>query len=82
MNFKKIAAVAAASALVASATVAQAGAASQLSLNAFDRASTESEGNEAVAPIVPIVGGIIAGLVILEVTEAIDIFSDDDPESP
>ncbi|WP_431470064.1 hypothetical protein [Sphingosinithalassobacter sp. LHW66-3] len=82
MAFKKIAASAAAMALMVSAGVAQATA----SANALTaRASTASEeSNEQFAEATPlfVIGGIVAVVAILEVTEAINIFGDDDPDSP
>ncbi|WP_343520912.1 hypothetical protein [Sphingomonas sp.] len=81
--FKKIALTVAASTMALSG-VAHASAAQSLSLKNVRAATATSNSNEAAGAISPlfIIGGIIGVLVILEVTGAIDIISDDDPDSP
>lgn len=84
--FKKIVLAAAASTMALSG-VAHASAAQSLSLKNV-RASTATaksgKSNQAAGSISPlfIVGGIIAVVAILEVTGAINIFGDDEPDSP
>ena len=82
MKLGKIAALAAATSMIAAAPVAQAVNASNLSLS---RASTTAgKSNKQFAEFSPlyVIGGIVATVAILEVTGAIDIFGDDEPESP
>ncbi|RYY24803.1 MAG: hypothetical protein EOP62_15905 [Sphingomonadales bacterium] len=73
--FKKFAAIAAASALVVSATAAQAGTASALSLRT---ATVTKKANKQAGPINPlfIVLGLVGAVAVAEVTGVIDVFSD------
>ena len=76
--FKKFAAAAAATALVFSATAAQAGSASALSLSNARATTKAIKSNKQAGPINPlfIVLGLVGVVAVLEVTGAIDIFSD------
>lgn len=83
--FKKIALAVAASTMAMSG-IAHASAAQSLSLkNVPVRAATDaSKSNaqaEGISPLF-IIGGIIAVVVALELTGAINIFGDDTPDSP
>lgn len=85
MAFKKLAASAAAALLIASTSAAQAATASSLSLSNAARAATASENaNEQFAEFSPlyVLGAVVVVVGILEVTEAINIFGDDEPDSP
>lgn len=73
--FKKFAAAAAATALVFS-TTAVAGPASKLSLSNARATTAAKKSNEIVASPLLIIAGIIGVVAVLEVTGAIDIFSD------
>ncbi len=82
MKLGKIAALAAATSMIAAAPVAQAVNASNLSLS---RASTTAEkSNKQIAGFSPLyaLGAVVVVVGILEVTGAINIFGDDEPESP
>ena len=83
--FKKLAVVTAASALVLASTAAQAGSASALSLHNAPaaRASTGAQQESKLLPGSPLFAilGIIGIVAVLEVTGAINIFGDDDPDS-
>ena len=81
--FKNIALAAAASTMALSG-VAHASAAQSLSLKNVRASTTVSKSNEAAGGISPllIVGGIVAIVVVLELTGAIDIIGDDNPDSP
>ena len=81
--FKKIALAAAASTMAVSG-VAHASAAQSLSIKNVRAATAAPKSDKAAASISPlfIVGGLVAVLVILEVTGAINIIGDDSPDSP
>lgn len=81
--FKKIALAAAASTMAVSGA-AHASAAQSLSLKNVRAATIAPKSNEAAGSISPlfIIGGIVAVVVALELTGAIDIIGDDDPDSP
>jgi len=85
--FKKLAATVAATALVLSATAAQAGSASALSVKnspaLSGRATTATAGESNLRRISPLyfVIGIVGIVALLEITGAINIF-DDKPDSP
>lgn len=81
--FKKIALAVAASTMALSG-VAQASTVQSLSLKNVRAATSVSKSNEAAASISPlfIIGGIIGVLVVLELTGAINIIGDDEPDSP
>lgn len=88
--YKKLAVIAAASAMVLASTAAQAGSASALSLRNSPaiqtRASTPMTGESKVIGGTAIYAliGIIGVVALLEATEVINIFGggDDDPDSP
>ena len=88
MMFKKLAVIAAASSMLLATTAAQANSASALSLRhspAVDaRASTVTEKESRLLPGGPLFAiiGIVAVVAVLEVTGAINIFGDDEPDSP
>lgn len=81
--FKKIALAVAASTMALSG-VAHASAAQSLSLKNVRAATATSKSNQAADSISPlfIIGGIVAVVVILELTGAINIIGDDNPDSP
>jgi hypothetical protein len=81
--FKKIALAMAASTMALSG-VAHASAAQSLSLKNVRAATATSKSNQAADSISPlfIIGGIVAVVVILELTGAINIIGDDNPDSP
>lgn len=81
--FKKIALTVAASTMALSG-VAHASAAQSLSLKNVRAATATSKPNQAADSISPlfIIGGIVAVVVILELTGAINIIGDDNPDSP
>lgn len=89
--FRKIAATMAATAMLLATTAAQANSAAALSLrNAPVTAKTGQvragtpvrHGNEIVASPLFIILGIVAVVGVLEITGAINIFGDDEPDSP
>jgi len=85
--FKKFATIVAASTLVLAPTIAQASSASTLSLRhaptASARASTAATEESKLLPGSPLFAiiGIVAVVALLEVTDVINIFGDDDPDS-
>ena len=88
--YKKLAVIAAASAMVFASTAAQAGSASALSLRNAPaveaRASTPAARENQLLPGVGLfaVIGVVAIVALLEATEVINIFGgdDDSPDSP
>ncbi|MDP5279489.1 hypothetical protein Q9Q95_11200 [Sphingomonas sp. DG1-23] len=86
--FKKLAVIAAASSMMLATTAAQANSASALSLRnapaAEARASTMSQKDSKLLPGGPLFAiiGIVAVVALLEVTKVINIFGDDEPDSP
>lgn len=88
--YKKLAVIAAASAMVFASTAAQAGSASSLSLRNAPaveaRASTPGARDNKLLPGVGLfaVIGVVAIVALLEATEVINIFGgdDDSPDSP
>ena len=85
--FKKLAVIAAASSMLLATTAAQANSAAALSLRnapaAEARASTTAQ-KESKLMGTPLFGiiGIVAVVALLEVTGVINIFGDDEPDSP
>ncbi|ATY31965.1 hypothetical protein [Sphingomonas psychrotolerans] len=85
--FKKLAVIVAASSMLLATTAAQAGSASALSLRnapaAEARTSTaaQKESKLVGTPLFAIIG-IVAVVALLEVTGVINIFGDDEPDSP
>ncbi|MDT8757177.1 hypothetical protein MZO42_00565 [Sphingomonas psychrotolerans] len=85
--FKKLAVIAAASSMVLATTAAQASSASALSLRhapaVETRASTSAAKQSNLLPGSPLFAiiGIIAVVGLLEATEVINIFGDDDADS-
>lgn len=91
MMFRKLAATLAATSMLLASTVAQANSASALSLRnapiaaakTTTRATTATRhDSQIVASPLFIIIGIVAIVGVLEVTGAINIFGDDDPDSP
>jgi hypothetical protein len=85
---KKLAVIAAATSMLLATTAAQANAAASLSLRgapvAEARASTTAAKESKLLPGSPLFAilGIVAVVALLEVTDVINIFGDDEPDSP